>query len=81
MCQCENCGWRSSKYKRGCDAFNEIPTICNNWISIDERRKFEMRMDRYPIEQEVRRNTVKFVHFGGGCGKYTNNPLTKLGVL
>jgi hypothetical protein len=79
--QCKNCGWNTDKFAKGCEAYSEMPHDCSNWISLNERQKIEMKMKYYPTEQDVKRNTVKFVHFGGGCGKYTNHPLTKLGVL
>ena len=83
MCQCENCGWRNEECKKGCDAFNEIPIICNNWISIEERHRVEARIKRYEQRQVEVRSTINYVPLGGSCGKWMKGKkrLTSYGIV
>lgn len=82
MGQCENCG-RWNMQESICDAFNEVPLICDFWISKNERNKIEEQIDLYKESRKTACNAITYIPLGGSCGKWVKGKtrLTNYGMV
>jgi hypothetical protein len=64
--QCLGCGWNTGRFPNGCEAFNEMPMDCRNYISFEDRWKVEKKMEKYEFKSDV----LYYKRISGNGGKW-----------
>ena len=61
---CEGCAYNTNKYAQGCEAFTEMPFLCENHTNKDRKHEIESVIKLYG------KTKISYNAFSGGCGKY-----------
>jgi hypothetical protein len=77
--QCMGCGWNSGRFPNGCEAFTEMPTMCRNYITYEERWKIEKKMEDHEFNSDI----IHYKRISSSSGKWIRGkrPLTTYGTV